>query len=91
MGGAGGAAGVLLGGILTDLLELALDPLHQRADRPGRGASSPSAASSRAATQRERAQLRPAGALTATLGLSLLVFGIVRTDITGWGDPDAWR
>ena len=33
MGGAGGAAGVLLGGVLTDLLELALDPVHQRPDR----------------------------------------------------------
>jgi predicted MFS family arabinose efflux permease len=27
-----------------------------------------------------------AGALTATIGLSLLVLGIVRTDVTGWGN-----
>jgi predicted MFS family arabinose efflux permease len=26
------------------------------------------------------------GAVSATIGLSLLVFGVVRTDITGWGD-----
>ena len=42
MGGAGGAAGVLLGGVITDLSVLALDPLHQRPDRAagrGRGAA----------------------------------------------------
>ncbi len=36
MGGAGGAAGVLLGGLLVQALELALDLLHQPADRPDR-------------------------------------------------------
>ena len=50
MGGAGGAAGVLLGGIITDAAELALDLLRQPADRPGRGASSRSGCCSRAAT-----------------------------------------
>ena len=84
MGGAGGAAGVLLGGVLTELLGwrwilfinvpigLAAALLAQRfivAD---------------ARTERRR-DFDLTGALTATIGLSLLVLGIVRTDVTGWG------
>ena len=84
MGGAGGAAGVLLGGVLTDLLGwrwilfinvpigLMAAMLAQRLIAEGRNAE-------------RAAQLRPAGALAATVGLSLLVLGIVRTDATGWG------
>ncbi|MBV9046631.1 MAG: MFS transporter [Solirubrobacterales bacterium] len=84
MGGAGGAAGVLLGGILTDLLSwrwilfinvpigLIAALLAQRYIAEGRN--------------RERARgFDLTGALTATAGLSLLVLGIVRTDVTGWG------
>ncbi|MGA9859513.1 MAG: MFS transporter, partial [Solirubrobacteraceae bacterium] len=86
MGGAGGAAGVLLGGVLTDLLSwrwilfinvpigLIAAFAAQRLLLESRG------------TGRSRDfDLR--GALTATIGLSLLVLGIVRTDQTGWGDP----
>jgi MFS family permease len=84
MGGAGGAAGVLLGGVLTDLLGwrwilfinvpigLIAAMFAQRLIAEGR--------------DRSRARdfdLR--GALSATLGLSVLVLGIVRTDQTGWG------
>jgi EmrB/QacA subfamily drug resistance transporter len=84
MGGAGGAAGVLLGGVLTDLLSwrwilfinvpigLIAAVLAQRYIVAGR------------AEQRERG-FDIAGAVTATLGLSILVLGIVRTDVTGWG------
>jgi EmrB/QacA subfamily drug resistance transporter len=84
MGGIGGAAGVLLGGILTDLLSwrwilfinvpigLAAALLTQRYIAEGRNP--------------ERAQgFDLLGAVTATLGLSILVLGIVRTDVTGWG------
>ena len=84
MGGAGGAAGVLLGGVLTDLLSwrwilfinvpigLAAALLSHRYIAEGRS--------------RERTGgFDLAGALTATLGLSVLVLGIVRTDVTGWG------
>jgi EmrB/QacA subfamily drug resistance transporter len=84
MGGAGGAAGVLLGGILTDALNwrwilfinvpigLIAALLTHRLVAEGRDAV------------RTR-DFDLAGALTATLGLSILVLGIVRTDVTGWG------
>ena len=84
MGGVGGAAGVLLGGVLTDLLGwrwilfinvpigLAAALLAQRLIAEGRN---PGAGRN----------FDLAGAITATAGLSLLVLGIVRTDVTGWG------
>ena len=84
MGGAGGAAGVLLGGVLTDVvgwrwilfinvpIGLAAAFLTTVYVAEGR------------APQRAR-NFDLAGALTATIGLSLLVLGIVRTDVTGWG------
>jgi EmrB/QacA subfamily drug resistance transporter len=85
MGGAGGAAGVLLGGVITDLLSwrwilfinvpigllaaVAAQRFIMESRNPGRA---------------REFDLR--GAVAATLGLSLLVLGIVRTDQTGWGD-----
>src|SRR5450631_2321657 len=82
MGGAGGAAGVLLGGVLTTALGwrwilfinvpigLAAAILSQHYIAEGHNP--------------ERARIFDlAGAITATLGLTLLVFGIVRTDTTG--------
>jgi EmrB/QacA subfamily drug resistance transporter len=86
MGGAGGAAGVLLGGVLTDLLgwrwilfinvpiALVAAILAHRMIAEGRD------------TSRARNFDLP-GAASATVGLSLLVLGIVRTDQTGWGAP----
>jgi EmrB/QacA subfamily drug resistance transporter len=85
MGGAGGAAGVLLGGVITDAINwrwvlfinlpigLIAAFLSQRLLLEGRNAN---------ATR----NFDVLGALTATAGLSLLVFGIVRTDTSGWGD-----
>ena len=84
MGGAGGAAGVLLGGILTDLLSwrwilfinvpigLIAAMMAQRYIVAG-------------AAKRSERNFDLAGAVSATLGLSLVVLGIVRTDVTGWG------
>jgi len=84
MGGAGGAAGVLLGGILTDVLSwrwilfinlpigigvALLSLLYITAWRE----------------QRRKGHFDLLGAITATVGLSVLVLGIVRTDSVGWG------
>ncbi|HSC04280.1 MAG TPA: MFS transporter [Solirubrobacteraceae bacterium] len=83
-GGAGGAAGVLLGGVITDLLSwrwiLFINvPI---------GLLAALFAERYIVETRETVQ-RPsfdlAGALAATVGLSVLVLGIVRTDVTGWG------
>jgi EmrB/QacA subfamily drug resistance transporter len=87
MGGAGGAAGVLLGGILTDLLSwqwiLFINvPI---------GIGAALLASRYIAESRNPERVKGfdlAGALTVTLGLSVLVLGIVRTDTTGWGSPE---
>ena len=85
MGGAGGAAGVLLGGVLTDALSwrwilfinlpigLVAAVLAHRLLIEGRNPN---------ATR----HFDLLGALTATGGLSALVYGIVRTDSTGWGN-----
>ncbi|HYB30736.1 MAG TPA: MFS transporter [Solirubrobacteraceae bacterium] len=84
MGGAGGAAGVLLGGVLTDLLSwrwilfinvpigLLAAVFAQRYILETRDFA-------------RRPSFDLAGAITATLGLSVVVLGIVRTDVTGWG------
>jgi EmrB/QacA subfamily drug resistance transporter len=85
MGGAGGAAGALLGGALTDLLGwrwilfinvpigLIAALVASRMIAEGRN---PNAARG----------FDLSGALSATVGLSLLVLGIVRTDTTGWSN-----
>jgi EmrB/QacA subfamily drug resistance transporter len=84
MGGAGGAAGVLLGGVLTDIagwrwilfinvpIGLIAALLTTMYVAEGRVAS-------------RAKNFDVAGALAATIGLTLLVLGIVRTDTTGWG------
>jgi EmrB/QacA subfamily drug resistance transporter len=86
MGGAGGSAGVLLGGVLTEALSwrwilfinvpigLAAAALSLRFVAAGR---SPVRARN----------FDVAGAVTATLGVMALVWAIVRTDVNGWGSP----
>jgi EmrB/QacA subfamily drug resistance transporter len=85
MGGAGAAAGVLFGGVIVDVLSwrwiffinlpvgLITAFLAQRMLLEGRNAG-------------VGRNFDLAGALAATLGLSALVYGIVRTDSSGWGD-----
>jgi EmrB/QacA subfamily drug resistance transporter len=85
MGGAGAAAGVLAGGVITDVLSwrwiffinlpigLATAFLSQRMLVEGRN-------------EHATRNFDVMGATTATVGLSALVYGIVRTDSSGWGD-----
>jgi EmrB/QacA subfamily drug resistance transporter len=85
MGGAGGAAGVLLGGILTSAINwrwiLFINvPI---------GLLAALASQRLLAEGRDRSRTRSfdlPGALSATVGLSLVVLAIVRTDVTGWGN-----
>jgi EmrB/QacA subfamily drug resistance transporter len=85
MGGAGGAAGVLLGGILTDLLSWRwILFINVPIGILAAVAAQHYIMESRSAGRAREFDLR--GALAATAGLSLLVLGIVRTDQTGWGN-----
>ena len=85
MGGAGGAAGVLLGGILTDLLSWRwILFINVPIGLIAAVAAQRLLLESRNTGRAREFDLR--GALAATVGLSLLVLGIVRTDQTGWGD-----
>src|SRR4051794_28519202 len=87
MGGAGGAAGALLGGILTEALSwqwilFVNVPIGIVA----------ALAAYRLVHDVERDPTAPryfdtAGAVTVTAGLVVLVYGIVRTDVNGWGSP----
>jgi len=85
MGGAGGAAGVLLGGIITDLLSWRwILFINVPIGLLAAVAAQRLLLESRNAGRAREFDLR--GAVTATVGLSLLVLGIVRTDQTGWGN-----
>jgi EmrB/QacA subfamily drug resistance transporter len=84
--GAGGATGVLAGGVLTDLLSwrwiLFINvPIGLLVFLVARFAVSESRA------EGERPTLDWAGALTVTGGLVALVYGIVSTDSHSWGSP----
>jgi MFS family permease len=89
MGAAGGAAGALVGGVLTDVLGwqwiLFINvPIGLAAVLAGR----------RFIVERARDEAGDRhydalGAVTVTAGLMLLTFGIVSTDQHGWGSPQA--
>ncbi len=85
MGGAGGAVGVLLGGVLTDLLSwrwiLFINiPIGVLA-----GLATARIVAESRADDAARRRFDVSGAVTVTLGLVVLVYGIVRTDHYGWG------
>ncbi|MGH2908836.1 MAG: MFS transporter, partial [Solirubrobacteraceae bacterium] len=85
MGGAGGAAGVILGGLLTELSWRSIFFINIPIGIAGALLALRYITRDTFDTTTERKGFDLAGALTATLGLSLLVLGIVRTDQTGWG------
>src|SRR5213076_1079304 len=86
MGGVGGAVGVLLGGVLTELfgwrsILLINVPV---------GIAAAITAFRFVTGSRERTGERNydiAGATTITAGLVILTYAIVRTDVNGWGSP----
>ena len=88
MNGAGGAAGTLLGGVLTQELSWRWILLIN----PPIGLVAAFIAY-RVVTERKRGEDAPrfdiAGALTMTLGTLVLVYGIVDTGVDGWSSPKA--
>jgi EmrB/QacA subfamily drug resistance transporter len=83
MGGAGGATGAILGGLLTALSWRWIFFINVPIGIGGALLALRFITADGPAAERRGFDL--AGALSATLGLSLLVLGIVRTDQTGWG------
>ena len=83
--GSGGAAGVLLGGILTEYAGLGVGAVRQRADRRRRRLRWRRACCPRAATPRATRVFDVAGAMTVTAGLALLVYALVDANNAGWG------
>ena len=80
----GGSIGVLLGGVLTDALDVELDLPRQRADRD-RGRRVLSARAVRAAQRRvSGVRLDVAGAVTVTASLMVAVYAIVNGNEVGW-------
>ncbi|HET9123997.1 MAG TPA: MFS transporter [Solirubrobacteraceae bacterium] len=85
MGGAGGAAGVILGGLLTELSWRWIFFVNVPIGVVGALLALRYITRDQIDPARERGGFDLGGALSATAGLSLLVLGIVRTDQTGWG------
>ncbi len=84
--GAGGAAGVLLGGILTDTIGWEWVFWVNVPVGIGAAALTPTLiAESRAATATRTFDL--AGAVTVTAALSVLVYALVDANSAGWGSP----
>ena len=85
MGAVGGATGALLGGLLTTELSWRwILFINVPIGLLGALATQRLVAEGRSETTQRSFDVL--GALTATVGLSLLVFGLVRTGTSGWGD-----
>src|SRR6201996_5642336 len=91
MNAAGGAFGVLLGGLLTQyaswrwVMFVNVPMAAVALVLAGRGVAGREVAARRAVTGGGRPGIL--GAVLATAGVSLLVFGVVRTDQYSWGSP----
>ncbi len=84
MGGIGGSAGVILGGVLTDALSWRWILFINVPIGIGAALLARRYITADAGEESER-NFDLAGAVSATSGLTLLVLGIVRTSATGWG------
>ena len=80
----GGSIGVLLGGILTDVAQLALDLPRQRPGRRRRLRAHARSSCPRRAARPARRRLDVAGAVTVTASLMLAVYAIVNGNEDGW-------
>src|SRR3954468_7408997 len=86
MGGIGGSAGALLGGLVTqDLGWPAIFVINVPIGLPPIAASLRLVPEGRSET--EHRHFDATGAVLVTVGLVALVYGIVRTDALGWGSP----
>ena len=88
MGAAGGAAGALLGGILTDLLGWQWILFVNVPIGVGAAIAAQRLVDEGRVDTQGRRYFDVAGAITVTLGLVLLCYGIVRTDVKGWGSAE---
>ena len=88
MGAAGGAAGSLLGGILTDLLGWEWIFFINVPIGIGAAFAAQRLIDEGRLDVQGRRHFDLAGAVTVTAGLMLLCYGIVRTDVKGWGSAE---
>ena len=85
--GLGNAIGPLIGGVLTDAAELALDLLPQRADLDLRRRSSPTSWSTSRSPRPSDQRIDYPGIAALSVGLVSLLIALDQVDDWGWGDP----
>ena len=90
MNGAGGATGVLLGGVITDTVGWRWVLLINLPVGLAAAAGAAVLLSDDAARGKDAGRIDVAGALTLTGGLVALVYGIVAAGYLGWGAAGAW-
>src|SRR4051812_25662766 len=88
MGAAGGATGALLGGILTDFLGWEWILFVNVPIGVGAALAAYRLVDEGRLDTQGRRYFDVAGATPVTPGLVLLCYGIVRTDVKGWGSPE---
>src|SRR3954468_2484548 len=88
MGGAGGATGALLGGVLTDLLGWQWILFVNVPIGVGAALAAARLVDETRIDTTSRRYFDMAGAVTVTAGLVALCYGIVRTDVKGWGSAE---
>src|SRR3954462_7400107 len=88
MGGAGGASGAPLGGVLTDLLGWQWILFVNVPIGVGAAVAAQRFVAEGKRDAEGRRYFDVAGAITVTAGLVALCYGIVRTDVKGWDSPE---
>src|SRR4051794_10910545 len=88
MGAAGGATGALLGGVLTDLLGWQWILFVNVPIGVGAALAAARLVGGAGVATTSRRYFDLAGAISVTAGLVALCYGIVRTDVKGWGSAE---